>query len=106
MERRRPLQLALFDLVQLLFHPRRVRLVEEIIEAGDEQIVHGRAQSGRMKTPFMFFDVLAIKNGRHDRRISRRPADALLFERLDERGFGVARRRLGEVLFRRDRVQG
>ncbi|MNC18922.1 hypothetical protein D3C75_668430 [compost metagenome] len=44
--------------------------------------------------------VAAILNGRNDRRIGRRPADAALLHLLDQAGFRVARRRLGEVLGR------
>ena len=46
----------------------------------------------------MLDDVLAILNGADDGGISGRAADAALFQLLDERGFVVARRRLGEVL--------
>ena len=41
-----------------------------------------------------------------DRRIGRRPADAELFHALDQRGLGIARRRLGEMLVGRDRALG
>ncbi len=42
---------------------------------------------------------------RHDRRVGAGPADAVLLQRLDQRGLGVARRRLGEVLLRQQRQQ-
>src|ERR1044072_1912732 len=42
--------------------------------------------------------VLAFLERRDDGGVGRRAADAVLLERLHERGFGVARRRLGEVL--------
>src|SRR5688500_20254318 len=58
-----------------------------------------------MKTALHLLDVLAFLNRRHDGRVSRRPADAVFFERFDERRFRVTRRRLREMLLGRDRVQ-
>ncbi|MDT4813196.1 hypothetical protein FQZ97_461700 [compost metagenome] len=45
-------------------------------------------------------DVAALLDGRDDRRIGGRTADAALLQLLDQAGFGIARRRLGEVLAR------
>ena len=47
-------------------------------------------------------DVAAVDDRRDRRRVGRRPADPVLLERLDQRRLGEARRRLGEVLGRRD----
>src|ERR1700742_2284903 len=58
-----------------------------------------------MKTALELFDVLALLNRRHDRRISRRAADAFFFECFHERRFGVTRRRLGEMLLWIERVE-
>ena len=60
---------------------------------------HHAADVGRMKTFALELDVLAIEQGGDDRRIGRRTADAVFFERLDQRGFAVTRRRFGEMLF-------
>src|SRR6516162_9821295 len=49
-------------------------------------------------------DVRTILQHLQDRRISRRAADAELFELLDEARLGVARRRLREMLPRFDRA--
>ncbi|MNS50728.1 hypothetical protein D3C72_833840 [compost metagenome] len=46
--------------------------------------------------------IATVLNGRDDRRIGRRAADAALFHFLDQAGFGEARRWLGEVLARVD----
>ena len=56
------------------------------------------------QTVFLFADVVAILNCRHNRRIGRRPPDAQLFHPFDQSGLGVARRRLGEMLLGRDRA--
>src|SRR5262249_36579920 len=94
-----PLEFSVFDLVELFFHPSGVSLVEEIVEtAFDQKIVNGLAECRRMKTALNLLDVLAFLDRRHDRRVSRRPADAFLFERFDERCFRVARRWFSEML--------
>ena len=51
-------------------------------------------------------DIIAILQHRNDRGIGRRPADAQLLQRLDQAGFAVARRRLGEMLFGHQLAQG
>jgi hypothetical protein len=40
-----PVDFSFFDFVELFFHPRRVSLVEKVVETGDENIVDGRAES-------------------------------------------------------------
>src|SRR5262245_23130681 len=105
LQRRRPRQLAVFDLVQFLLHPRRVLDVEQVGETLDQQVVDDRAEFGGPELAFDLLDVFAILNDRHDRGVGRRPPDAFLLERLDQRGFGVARRRFGEMLIRRERVE-
>src|SRR5690606_3089447 len=53
----------------------------------------------------LHLDVLAVAQRRDDRRIGRRPADAVFLERLDERRLRVARRRLREVLLADDALE-
>src|SRR5262245_10319646 len=105
LQRRRPCKLAVFDLVQFLLHPRRVLDVEQVGETLYQQVVDDRAEFGGPELAFDLLDVFAILNDRHDRGVGRRPPDAFLLERLDQRGFGVARRRFGEMLVRRERVE-
>src|SRR6185437_4303552 len=101
-----PTDLPFLDFVKLFFHARGVSLIEEIVEAAvDQKIVDGLAERGRMKASLQLLDVLALLNRRHDRGVSRRPSNPLLFERLHECCFRVARRRLSEVLFGRDGIQ-
>ena len=57
-----------------------------------------------MEPAFLDPDVAAVDDRRDRRGVRRRPADAVLLERLDQRRLGEARRRLGEVLGRGDLV--
>ena len=50
--------------------------------------------------------IVAVFQHLQDRRVGRGPADAELFHALDQRGFRVARRRLGEMLGRGDGALG
>ncbi len=58
-----------------------------------------------LKRAFDLVDVLARLDDADDRGIRARPADAVLFERLDERRLAVAWRRLRELLLRLERAQ-
>ena len=49
-------------------------------------------------------DIFAVLQNLQDRGIGRGPADAELLHALDQRGLGVTRRRLGEVLGGSDRL--
>src|SRR6201986_3633768 len=82
-----------------------VSLKRSVDAALYEQVVDGHAERRRVEATLDALDVFAILNRRHDGRVSRGAADALLFERLDERRLCVARRRFREVLFGRDRVE-
>ena len=72
------------------------------------QIGDEKTQIRRHQLPALVLQhILAVKNVGDDRRIGRRPADAVLVELLDQRGLGKAGRRLGEMLARihRQKVQ-
>ncbi len=86
------------DLVEIAFHLRREGEIENLRKMLDEQVVHGGADFGRHETPFLLRDVAPRLNRLHDRRVRRGPADAVLFKRLDQRSFGVSRRRFGKML--------
>ena len=89
-------------------------VVELVFEVGGEIVLDialekARQKGGdeppavlRHKAPFFEPDIGAVLQDLQDRCISRRTADAELFELLDEARLGVARRRLREVLVRRD----
>ena len=100
-----PVQLPFLHLVQLLFHARRVGDVEDVAEVLHQQVAHHHAEFGGMEAALLLLDVLAVLNDGEDGGVGRGPADALLFQRLDQRGFVVARRGLGEVLLRQQLVQ-
>ena len=60
------------------------------------------AENRRPEPAFDLVHVVARLQHADDRRVGARPADAVLFERLDERPFVEARRRLRELLLGRD----
>src|SRR3546814_1015532 len=63
-----------------------------------QELVDDQADVGGGKRLAFEPHVVARLQRRDDRRVSRRPTDVIFFERLDEARFGVARRRLGEML--------
>src|SRR6185295_486025 len=81
-QRRGPYHFAVFDLVQLFFHMSGVRDVEQIVEALDQQIADDYSEFGWKEAAFPSLGIFAVLNHGHDGRISRRPSDSLLFERL------------------------
>ena len=101
-QQRHPRALAVGDLVELLLHPRGELDVDVGTEVLDEEVGHDLGDGLRVEPAFLDADVAAIGDRRDRRRVRRRPADAVLLERLDQRRLGEARRRLGEMLGRRD----
>ena len=65
-----------------------------------EESVHDAPDVGGAEPAALELGVLALLQGGDDRRVGRGPADAVLLEGLDQRGLGVARGGLGEVLLR------
>ena len=100
-ERRLVVRLALLDLVEILFELARVVDVEDVVERRAEQLLdEHHAEHRRLEAAFDLVHVVARLDHADDRRVGARPADAVLFERLDQRRFAVARRRLRELLLR------
>src|SRR4030095_1039087 len=97
-ERVSPTHLAVFDLVQLLFHVGRVRDIEQIIKAFDKQVINDNAQLSREKARFLSLNVFAVLDDGHYGSISRRTSDPLFLERLHQRSLSVARGRLCKML--------
>ena len=97
-------RLAAGDLVEVLLHARGEVEVDEVAEVLDEQVGDDLADVLGPQPALHHRHVAAIDDRRDRRGVGRRPADAVLLERLDQRRLGVARRRLGEVLRRRDLV--
>ena len=92
----------------------RRHLVELFLEVGGEVVFHiapeeafeecGHDAALVFRDQALLVDahVAALTEGLEDRDVGRRAADAELFQLLDERGFGIARRRFGEMLHAAD----
>ena len=91
-------ELALGDVVELLLHVAGEVDVDDVGEVLDQLVGDDVADVLGLEPAVLEPHVPAVLDRRDDRRVGRRPADALLLELLDERRLGVARRRLGEVL--------
>ncbi len=93
-----PIDLVRRDLVQLLFEIRR-EIIFHI--AGEEALEEGRDEAPLVlgdETLLLQLHIFAVPQHREHGGIGGRPADAELFHTLHERGFRIARRRLGEML--------
>ena len=72
--------------------------LEEVLQKGGDQAALGL----RDQLALLDRHIFAVAQRGERRGIGRGPADAEFFHLLDERGFRIARRRLGEVLRRED----
>ena len=86
---------AVGDLVELVLHRRGEVVVDQAREVPLQQPDHGERQERRDQRLAPLEDVPAVLDRLHDRRVRRRPPDAQLLHRLDQRRLGVAGRRLG-----------
>ena len=102
LEQRHPFLFAARDRVELVLEPRRKVVVDVLREVVGQKFIDDAADVGREEPFLVELDIIAILQRRDDRRIGRRPADAVLLERFDQAGLAVARRRFGEMLFRAD----
>src|ERR1700722_3082753 len=105
-QERLPIDLAVRDLVELLF-----QIGGEIVTDvfGEERFEEGRDNPAlvlRKQALLLDPHVVAILEHRDGRGVGRRAADAELLHPLDQRRLGVAGRRLGEVLARVDPLLG
>ena len=101
-----PVDLAVRYIVELGFERRREVIFDiaaEIIlqEHGDDAAAILGDEAAALQA-----HVIAVLQYRYDRGIGRGPADAELFELLDQAGLGKARRRFGEMLLGRNRGEG
>jgi len=94
-----PVLLPRLDEVEALLHGGGVVVVEQVGEAAGQQVNDNLARLGGPE-PSVFLDhVLAVLDHRHDLGVGAGPSDAFLLQCFDERGFGIAGGRLGELLF-------
>ena len=96
-----PLDFAVFDLVEFLFHAGGELVVEDVLEIFDEQFGDDEADFGGEEFSAAsggLLHVAAIDDGADDGGVGGGTADAALFQFLDQRSFVEARRRLGEML--------
>ena len=89
---------VLLLIVELHFHVAGVADVQDLGEGLDELVGDDLAQVGGVEPAVGLLDVLAVLDDLDDRRVGGGAADALALERLDQRGFGVPRRRSCEPL--------
>src|SRR5437899_1004826 len=90
----RPLELALFHLVELGLHLGREGDVHDVLEERQQEIRHLDAELGGDQRAALAVDVAAIvDDGAQDRRVGGRPADPVLLQLLDQRRLGEPRRR-------------
>ena len=97
-----PVKLPLCDLVERGLHLGSEVIAHELAEALVEAVSYNLAHLLREKPSVLDLDVSAVLDGGDDRRVGRGAADATLLELLDQGAFGIARRRIGEVLGRID----
>ena len=98
-----PGDLVVGDAVERLFQSGR----EVVFDVAGEEAFQERDDQAalvlRDEPLLVDADIAAVLQHLQDRRVGGRPADAELLHALDQRGLGIARRRLGEVLGCRDR---
>src|SRR5579862_416621 len=93
-----PVQLAFLDVVEFFLESRGECDVENVFKTFDEQAGDAFAEHGGREAALIFFDVFALDDGGNDGGVGGGPADALLFQVFNQRGFGIAWRRLSEML--------
>lgn len=90
------------DAVKAVFHLGGELVVDQLGEVRLEQLGHGEGEpAGDQRTATLVY-VTAIHDCGDNARVSGRATDLLGFQRLDQRGLGVAGRRLGFMAVRFD----
>src|SRR5690606_30016474 len=105
LHQRNPVLLAARDRVELVLEARGEVVVHVSAEVRAEELRHRAADVGGPEAAALHLHVLAEQQGLDDRGVGGRAPDSVLLQRLDQRRFGEARRRLGEVLVGVDAVQ-
>ncbi len=95
-----PVALALGHIVEVLFHTGGEAVVHQVREALGPVLGNDVTHLLRIETTVVQRHITAVLDGGDDRRVGRRTTDAALFHLLDQAGFGVTSRWLGEMLGR------
>ena len=82
--------LSLFDGIQFFFHVSREADVDNPFKEFFQQIDDNDAQLSRNELFILLFDIIAVLDGIHNRRIRTRTADTFFFQRFNQAGFGIA----------------
>ena len=106
MHHRAPIGLARRNLVELIFQPGGEAGVDIAFEKAGQKGGDEAAAVFRHEATLVDFDVVAVLQHRDDRGIGGRAANAEFFHLLDQAGFRIARRRLGEMLLGGDGFGG
>src|SRR6185295_9980547 len=106
LQRLGPVFFAARHRVELVFERRGEAVLHVLVEVLGKETVDDLADVRRDEPAIVHVDVLAILERRDDGGVGGRATDAVFFQRLDQRGFGVTRWRLGEVLVALDFYQG
>src|SRR6266446_5017807 len=100
-----PIEVALFDLVQLVFHVRGEPDLEDLRERPLQDLPDGLALWGRLEAPVLGGRIPPRAERRYDGRVSRRPPYPQALQFLHQARFAVARRRFGKVLAGHDLLE-
>src|SRR5690606_26695238 len=104
-EQRYPVLFAAADRIQLVFEPGGEIVVDIAGEMPGQEAADRAPDIGRLEAAAVEDHVFAVEQHLDDAGIGRRAADAVFLQRLDQAGFGEARRRFGEVLVGDDVAQ-
>ena len=97
-----PLEVVEFTVgnsVEVFFHRRGEFVVDQLAEVFFEKAGDGKGDPLWNQRLATLGDIALVQNGRHDVGVGRRAADAVFFEGLNQARLGVARWRVGDVVF-------
>ena len=100
-----PVLLATADAVEFVFKVAGEGVVHVLREELHQEVADNLAGVRGCEATAFQFGVLAVHQRVDDGRVGGRTTDAIFFQRLHERSFGVARRWLREMLFRADGLE-
>ena len=105
-QQRFPFHIAVRDVVEAVFQVGGKAVLDIAFEELRQKSDHHAPAIVRREAALFQHDVIAVLQHLQNGCIGRRTPDTQLFHLADKAGFGIARRRLGEMLFRRHRTAG